>query len=41
MPIQKKSRIPGIEPHHKTYTMLGKGGQVSEGSKWTGGRRPF
>jgi len=29
-----------MEPHHKTY-MLGQGGQVSGGSKWTGGRRPL
>ena len=43
MPLQKNSfsRIPGMEPHHQTYAMLGQGGQVSGGSRWTVGRRPL
>jgi len=36
MPLQKSfsSRIPGMEPHHQTYKMLGQGGQVSGGLRW-------
>jgi len=30
-----------MEPHHETHTMLGQGGQVSGGSRWTVGRRPL
>jgi len=27
-----------MEPHHQTYAVLGKGGQVSGGLRWTEGR---
>jgi len=30
-----------MEPHHQTYTMLGRGGQISGGLRWTGWRRPL
>ena len=30
-----------MEPHNATYTVLGQGGQVSGGSRWTAGRRPL
>ena len=30
-----------MEPHHQTDTMLGQGGKVSGGSRWTVGRRPL
>ena len=29
-----------MERPHQTYTMLGQGGQISEGQRWTAGRRP-
>ncbi len=43
MRLQKDflSRIPDMEHHQQTYTMLGQGGQVSGGSRWTAGRRPL
>jgi len=43
MPLQKtfSCRIPGMEPHHQTYAVLGEGGQVSGGLRWTAGRRPL
>jgi hypothetical protein len=43
MPLQKTflSRIPGMEPHHQTYAVLGKGEQVFGGLKWTEGRMPL
>jgi len=27
--------LRGMEPHHRTYTMLGQGGQVSGELRWT------
>jgi len=43
MPLQKtfSFRMPGMEPHHQTYAVLQKGGQVSGGLRWTAGRRPL
>ena len=35
------SRIPGMDPHHQTYTVLGQRGQVSGGLRRTAGRRPW
>jgi len=30
-----------MEPHCQNYTVLGQGGEVSGGSRWTAGRRPL
>jgi len=30
-----------MEPSRQTYKMLGRGGQISGGSRWTAGRRPL
>jgi len=33
--------MPGMKRRHQTCTILGQGGQISRGSRWTAGRRPF
>ena len=30
-----------MEPHRQTYAVLGQGGQISGGLRWTAGRRPL
>jgi hypothetical protein len=42
MPLKTNfsTSILEMEPHYQTYTMLGQGGQVSGGSRWTARRKP-